>query len=358
MSRKTFDWKLSPEEVSFFKIFAYEKKNEGAPQVLWGWKRDLVENQKVYPYSRVIYFAADLDLDKNDTLFIKSAYFFLSSRAKDDEIASLARAIGKGNLGDYSLQVDVSKDKTYTEFSRITITLGTPTNYDKKTVERLLGRRPRIVINPPHIIPEWQFFDLTSFAPFALCVGSGLSTESGLPLLGEIHDVFDVDDFTANEFIFGAKDPMPSKLAKDVNREFAKFCQFTVDAIFAQPSSSHKIIADLYRKGIVKQVFTDNMDNILQKVDLPFTQTRISIFPDRFPVKFDHRVKSLLVVGVSVDRRDVIKQARLAGKTIIAINPVLGVAPHSRNIDYLAKRDLFFRGRAEEILPKIAEYFH
>ncbi len=95
------------------------------------------------------------------------------------------------------------------------------------------------------------------------------------------------------------------------------------------------------------------MDNILDKVNVAYTKTRQGIFPDRYTVKFDENVKALLIVGVAVDRRDVIKQARAAGLKIISINPVFGVAPHSRNMDYLTRGDLFFRERACEALPKI-----
>ena len=127
------------------------------------------------------------------------------------------------------------------------------------------------------------------------------------------------------------------------------------DAIKAQPSDSHKIIAGLYQKGIVRQVFTDNMDDILEKVNVPYTRTRQGIFPYRYPVEFDSDARSLLVIGVAVDRRDVIKQARARGLKIIAINPVYGVAPHSRNMDYLSHGDIFFREKACEALPKIIE---
>ena len=86
---------------------------------------------------------------------------------------------------------------------------------------------------------------------------------------------------------------------------------------------------------------------------MPYVRTRLSIFPDRFPAHFNQDVNSLLVVGVAVDRRDVIKQARAAGLKIIAINPVFEVAPHSRNMDYLKGGDIFYQRTAQEALPKI-----
>lgn len=380
-------WRLTEEEARFFTQISNENKKEGKPQVLWGWKRDLVVNKEVLPESRTVYFSADLGLDAKNTLFIKQAYFFLSSRAKEDEITALAKVIGaslsasdirlpstssgpeftegssvealkiSNTLGEYRLTTNVSPEPGYSGFLRLTIAIGKPTQYDTKAVNRLLWRRPRFIIEPPRIIPQWQSFDISSFAPFSLYCGSGLSTESGLPLLGTIHSMFHVDDPDANEFIFGAKDQLPTQLVQDVDDVFKTFCQFTVDAIHTKPSPSHEIIADFYRKGVIKQVFTDNMDHILRKVGVPYTQTRVSIFPDRFPVKFDPSVRTLLVIGVAVDRREVIKQARGRRIRIIAINPVLGVAPHSRNIDYLVRGDIFFKGTAGEILPKMAEHF-
>ncbi len=351
-------WRFTEEEARFFTEISNEHTKEKKPQVLWGWKRDLVVNKQQLPESRTVYFSADLDLDDSQTLFIKQAYFFLSSRAREDEITTLAKVIGQSRqLGEYRLTTNVSSELGYPGFSRLTITIGTPTSYDTKAVSRLLLRKPRLIIESPRIIPQWQSFNFSSFAPFALCCGSGLSTESGLPLLGTIHSLFYVDDLQENEFVFGAKDPLPAKLAADIGGVFRTFCQFTVDAIRVKPPPSHEIIADFWKKGIIKQVFTDNMDHVLQKVGVPYTQTRVSIFPDRFPVKFDPTVRTLLVIGVAVDRREVIKQARGKRMRIIAINPVFGVAPHSRNIDYLTKGDIFFKGKAGEVLPKIAKYF-
>ncbi len=351
-------WQLTDEEASLFAQISSENTKEGKPQVLWGWKRDLVVNKQPLPQSRTVYFSADLGLDKQNRLYIKRAYFFLSSRAKEDEIRVLAKAIGQSRtLGQYRLNTNVSAEPGYPGFLRLTIIIGKPTQYDTKAVSRLLWRKPRLIIEPPRIIPQWQSFDISSFAPFSLCCGSGLSTESGLPLLGTIHELFHVDNIASDEFIFGAKDELPAKLAADVDGQFRKFCQFTVDAIHANPSVSHEIIAELYKKGVVRQIFTDNMDHILRKAGVPSIQTRVSIFPDRFPVKFDPSVRTLLVIGVAVDRREVIKQARGKRMRIIAINPVLGVAPHSRNIDYLVRGDIFFKGTAGEVLPKMAEYF-
>lgn len=274
------------------------------------------------------------------------AFFFLSSRAETSQIKKLAEK-GKGVVK------EVIKDRDYLGYSRLIVKLGDETSYDKASVRRLLKRKPRLSIEPPKLIPESSNYDLSSLAPFVLCCGSGLSSESGLPFLGEIHNLFDLDDNEGDNFIFGASDNLPERLAENKDGEFRKYCQFTVDAVKAEPSDSHRLLANLFKKGYIKQIFTDNMDDLFAKVGLPYTQTRLSIFPDRFEADFDDRAKAILVVGVAVDRRQVVRQARRKGLKIIVVNPVYEVACKSRNLDYLYKGDIFFRGEAKEVLPKI-----
>lgn len=312
-------------------------------EFIWGWKRDLVKDGKQYPPSRTIYF--------------NGSYFYLSSRSALKEIASLYKQIGKSRkIGQFQLKSCIKSEPRYPGFARLVIEIGSPSKEDRQIVRRLLKRKPRLKIEPPKVILESSSFDISQYTPFVLYAGSGLSTESGLPLLGEVHQTFYVDDLEKGEFIFGIKDPLPKKLAQDISKVFALFDKFNHQAKLAKPSASHQIIKTLYQKGMIKQVLTDNMDDIFQKLGIPYTPTRLSIFPDRFPIVFDKTIKALLVIGVAVDRREVIKQARIQGLKIIAINPVLKVAPKSRNIDYLNDGDIFFKAKAREILPKIVSF--
>lgn len=347
-------WSLTSEEVDFFQQIAEERASEGRPQTLWGWKRDRVIEGRRYPESRTVYFSADLILDPLRSLSIGRAFLFLDTRAPDEEIGYLSRQVGESReLGIYPLTVWSWREREYPGYSRLRLEIGEPTAYDRQTVARRLKGKPRLSIEPPRLIPESQDYDLSEYAPFAAYLGSGLSAESGLPLLGSIHNLFEVDNPLTGELIFGAQDSLPRRLVTNVEEELKKFCQFTVGTISARPSESHSIIANLFQKEVLRQVFTDNMDDLLKKANVPFTQTRLSIFPDRFPVELDEGVKALLVVGVAVDRREVIKQVRGRGKKIIVINPVLEVAPHSRNMDYLRPGDIFFRETTGKTLPKI-----
>lgn len=344
---------LNSFEAKFFRKFEKERALEGKPQVLWGWKRDMIIDRVRYPESRTVYFSADLELNDSNQLYIKRPFFFLDTRAKREEIDRLRDVADVKKLNGYSVAISSWLEEKYTDYWRFRLEIGKPTDYDKKTLKRRLKGKPRSSIPKPKLVEEATEYNLSKYAPFALCAGSGLSAESNLPLLGEIHNLFEVDNKNTGKLIFGAEDGLPERLIDDVDNEFKKFCQFSVKVIKAVPSQSHYLLADLYRKGTIRQIFTDNMDDLFTKVDIPYTTTRLSIFPDRYPVKFDEKVKALLVVGVAVDRRDVIKQARYKGLKIIALNPVFDVAPHSRNMDYLCHGDIFFRKETHQALPEI-----
>ncbi len=340
------EWLLSKSETAHFNQLKERSAQEGKPMVLWGWKRDRVVGGQRQPESRTVYFSADLE-EQHGQIDITRAFFVLETRATGVDITALYAQIANKK------EVDVWEDTNHPVYWRLRMSVGDPTDYDIKTVNRRLKGKPKITISPPKLVPESYDYDISRLAPFALVAGSGLSSESGLPLLGTIHNLFEVDNFAGGELIFGAADNLPRRVSQNPEHEFREFCQFTIDAIRAQPSESHRLIADLYNKGIIRQVFTDNMDDILDKVNVPYIRTRQGIFPDKYPAEFEPKVRSLLVVGIAVDRRQVIRQARAAGLRIIVVNPILGVAPHSRNMDYMRRGDIFFKLKACEALPEI-----
>ncbi|KPJ70431.1 hypothetical protein AMJ51_01895, partial [Microgenomates bacterium DG_75] len=267
---------------------------------------------------------------------------------------SLIEKVGEEkDLQGYPMRVNAWEEKKYPRYSRLRLEIGEPTEYDRKTVARRLRGQPRLSIEQPKLIPVSSDYNISQYSPFATYCGSGLSAESGLPLLGKIHNLFEVDNSETGELVFGSQDGLPARLVADVETELRSLCQFTVDAVKAEPAESHRLLAELYRKGLLRQVLTDNMDDLFRKVDIPYTQTRQSIFPDRFPVEFDPEAESLLAIGVAVDRRRVIQQARRRGLKVVVVNPVYDVAPHSRNMDYLRPGDVFFRDEAREALPRI-----
>lgn len=347
------NWTLNAQERKHFYEVNQEKVKDGKPFVLWGWKRDKVVKGIQKPESRTIYFSADFGLD-NNLLYIKRAYFFLESRAEHKEIDYLYDKLDLGrNVEKYDIKIYKRKDASYHKYSRLRIEIGSPTDYDISSVKRRLKGKPRLWLDPPRIVPESTDYNLAKYAPFVVFCGSGVSAESGLPLLGSVHNLFEVDDRITGKLTFGKKDGIPNKVVEDPVNQFKKFCSLDVKALKVEPSQSHKLLADLYRKHVIRQVLTDNVDAILKKAGIPYVQTRLSIFPDRYHAKFDPKAKAMLVLGIAVDRRDVIKQARRKGLKIIVVNPVYDVAPHSRNMDYLRVGDVLFKDEAIKILPKI-----
>lgn len=348
------NWHLTKKEAFLFREILKEKKRDKKPFVVWGWKRDKVEAGVRFPESRTVYFSADLNINKNREVFIKRAFFYLDSTAKSSEVEKIYSILPKSKkLKKYTFSAKIKKDKKLSGYSRLVIRIGSRTKFDFQTIKRRLKGKPRLSIAPPRVITPQKKYDISKYGPFALYTGSGLSHESGLPLLAAIHKVFEVDDFKKNKLVFGIDDNLPKRIDGDIEEEFRNFCQFNIDAIKAKPAKSHELLAKLYKKGIVTQVLTDNVDDILRKVNVPYTQVRLNIFPERFKVEFDPKVKSLLVIGIAVDRREVIKQARHKKMKIISINPILGVAPYSRNMDYLTKGDILFKEKAKSALPKI-----
>ena len=196
-------WFLESNERDFFLEMARKRKIEEKPQVLWGWKRDKVIERVRYPESRTVYFSADLDLNDKGILFIKRAYFFLDTRAKTNEIVSLKNKVGKDKkIGSYDVKQTFWQKSKHLGYSRLRLEVGRATEYDEKTITRRLKGKPRLSIDPPRLVPETQDYDISKYAPFALCAGSGLSAESGLPLLGEIHNIFEVDNVETEKLIF------------------------------------------------------------------------------------------------------------------------------------------------------------
>ncbi len=347
------EWVLSPREEFYFDRLKERCLREGRPMVIWGWKRDKVVDHKRQPESRTVYFTADFKKSRG-CLAIERGYFFLETRAKVNEIENLRQRVQKSFRYDsWNKNVLFWPDRRFPGYARMRITIGEPTPYDISTLKRRLSGKPRLFIPEPQLVPECTDYNLSRFAPFALCAGSGLSSEAGLPLLGTIHNLFEVDNPQTGELVFGQEDHLPERVVNQTDKEFIRFCEFSIEVLRACPSDSHYRLAELCRKGIIRQVFTDNMDDLFDKVGISFIPTRLSIFPDRYSVRFDQEVKSLLIIGVAVDRRLVIRQARRSGLKIISINPVLGVAPHSRNMDYLRPGDLLFKEPANQALPKI-----
>jgi hypothetical protein len=162
-----------------------------------------------------------------------------------------------------------------------------------------------------------------------------------------MHDFFCLDDRLNNSFTFGVADQLPLWLAKDPEKTISNFCSLHTKALTAKPSTAQNIIAEMWRRGHIKQIFSDNVDNMLAKVKVPFERTRGSgVFNERHPTEF--KTKTLLVVGVAADRREIIKQARSRRMNVIVVDPCGRVSHGVQHHNFIKAKDHFVRLTAND----------
>jgi hypothetical protein len=168
-----------------------------------------------------------------------------------------------------------------------------------------------------------------------------------------MHLAFGVDNEACTQFAVGEEDMLPPRLAADLAEAIGSFCAVHVNALRAAPTNAMKTIADLRAAGLVGKVFTDNVDNLLAKVGVPFERTRGSgVFNEVYPADFAS--KRLIVIGVAADRRSLVKQARAARMEVVTVNPCAKVAPMVRHLDYIRPTDPFFNVTADVFFHSVA----
>lgn len=236
----------------------------------------------------------------------------------------------------------------------VSFAFGHPSDEDADRVSRLLQRRPRrkwVHGEMPVAITDVR--EAFRLFPVDAYVGSGLSYECGLPTLCQVHDAFCLDDHQAGSFTFGSADRLPDWLAADPEATILSFCNLGVMAVSAEPSRAQQTISDLFKSGSIRQVLSDNVDNMLCKVDVPFTRTRGSgVFNEKFPVEF--RTGTLLVVGIAADRRQIIAQARQKRMNVIVVDPCMKVSHGVQHLNYLRATDRFYRCTADTFFRELS----
>lgn len=315
--------------------------------VLWGWKRDASKQ------SRIVYYSGFLR-DNAKGITVENSFFFYKHRtdaeAAEKIILSLAasQSLIRTTIGESSLW----EWKSGEELSTVLFKIGTPGAGDVEKVTRLIKRRPRKEIQQAVFPPEARVAHTLEFFPVDLYAGSGVSYEAGLPTLCEVHDFFCLDNHAAKEFTLGLADFLPRWLAEDPVKTFTNFCYLHIKALSVKPTLAQKIIATLYEKGMIRKVFSDNVDNLLCKVRVPFERTRGSgVFNERFPARFQS--KTLLVVGVAADRRQLIQQARGQSMHIVVVDPYSKVSHGVQHLNYIKKSDIFCRVTAHQFFNEL-----
>lgn len=309
-------------------------------KILWGWKRD-IGRQK-----RMVYFSGNLDLDGSQ-VYLDNYYFAYLNTVDPEATPLLSEALrdAASRLGHGSRTQKLSIQRK-DEFDLVEFALGVPSEEDADRVRRLKMRRPRKSIRQPGFPPESSLEEISAMFPADLYVGSGLSYEAGLPTLCDMHDIFGVDSHTSHGFTVGSADILPEALLHEGEERLRKFCAVHTGAILAEPTFAMRRIAELQKQGLVGTIFTDNVDNLLSKAGAVFQRVRGSgVFNERYNARFTNR--SLIVVGVAADRRQIIRQARKHRMKVVVVNPCKKVSPNVTHLDYLRPTDTFFKVDAD-----------
>lgn len=318
----------------------------GNPRLIWGWKRD------VGNCSRAVYFGGDISAI-NTSIILARWYLYYRHRSDVAAIDAIAASIrDSANLAPYlrsfriGPQVDGRRD--------LRLELGTPDADDLDRIRRLQLRRPRRRFADIIMPPSLPLASLEDCFPADIYIGSGLSYEAGLPTLCDMHLAFGVDNEACTQFAVGAEDLLPARLATDLAGALGSFCAVHVGALPAEPTSAMRAIATLHKAGRIGRIFTDNVDNMLAKLAIPFERTRGSgVFNEVYPAVFQNR--RLIVVGVAADRRSLVRQARAKGIEVIVVNPCAKVAPMVRHLDYIRPTDPFFKVTADTFFAHATE---
>ncbi len=316
--------------------------------VLWGWKRDVgAQNRMVYYSARLV--RSNGGLGVTDSFFV---YRHRTTRAAARRVHHALPTLEQDRpafLG--PIVLETSEDRR-AGLQVVTFRAGTPAAEDRDRVRRLALRRPRASLGGPRLPSPTPPDAASSLLPADLYLGSGVSYEAGLPTLCDIHDAFSLDDHGRDTFTIGARDDLPERLAEQPEQTFAGFCHLHVLALGAQPTRAQRIVTDLHHRGLAPPILTDNVDNLLAKTGVPFTRTRGSgVFNERFPVEF--RTRTLIVVGVAADRREIVRQARARRMRIIVVNPCTRVSPRVQHLNYVRPADLFFRETADTFFSRL-----
>jgi hypothetical protein len=317
--------------------------------ILWGWKRDNGYS------SRLVFYSGRLARRRGNAVGVTDQHLLYVHRTTADvarDIASILDA-GRADIEAALGPLSVSVRAAAAGHAVVEARAGVIGPSDETLTRRLRRRRPRRAIAAvPATVPR-PLEGLARLLPADLYIGSGVSYEAGLPTLCEMHDAFCVDDPSGTRFAHGRDDQLPAELATGPTSTVSRFCQVHTGALTAEPTRAMRVIADLYASGLIGEIYTDNVDNLIAKTGAPFVRTRGSgVLNERCEVAPPS--PRLIVVGVAADRRDVVAQARARRRQVIVVNPCERVAPHVRHLTYLKESDVFFKTTADAFFGQLA----
>jgi hypothetical protein len=309
-------------------------------ELSWGWKRDL-DGQ-----SRAIFLAGMIKASQQE-LFLSDWSFFY--RSLYNEVPMVPR---EGHFGPFT----VRRKRCRTGQWQTQISTAILNEYHLAKLKLLLSRKPKNRIPTGDFPCPTAEIDISRYLPCVIYCGSGLSYEAGLLTLPELHQRFYVDDPNTGQICIGKKDPIPDLLLKNWKQTILSFLELDMHVLISNPSKAHLIIGQFYREGLFSRILTDNVDDLFEKVGVPYTRVRgDGITNQLYPIEFPRHCKCLLVVGVAADRRGIIGQARQAGLPIIIVNPVFRVSARSQNLSYMRKGDIFICNTADRFFERLKD---
>ena len=191
-----------------------------------------------------------------------------------------------------------------------------------------------------HVIQTVDLARLLRREPCSVLTGAGISLASGiLPFtgLGSLETYFRlVERFPGSAFDWVLH--RPSELASLAG-------SFQASVLTARPNRAHLALVALESMGVVKQIITSNFDALHQLAGSHCVK-EIGNGQD-WADGFCGRM--LLVTGVSHDEFGLVKAARASGMGVVILGPEVP--------EFVQESDLYLPGRAEAILPEVAEMF-
>jgi hypothetical protein len=199
---------------------------------------------------------------------------------------------------------------------------------------------------------------LKDYFPMQIELAGGASIELGIPPLNHLHTVYNVTNPQDKSFVFGNDNFLTDLIANPV-AFYEKAGVAYKTCILSEPNEVYRLLRMLYDKDLaVGDVITNNFDGLPSLVGLKEKYVRRYDEPKHYPkIDFDHRARSLLVIGNHADRRRVQKQARERGLKVIYVDPEMYVDyfgnPVSYPLENIQKEDILFHKTAVEFATEL-----
>ncbi|MEU4118956.1 hypothetical protein AB0F71_31240 [Kitasatospora sp. NPDC028055] len=204
--------------------------------------------------------------------------------------------------------------------------------------------------------------------PFVVEAGCGTSIEAGVPPLHWLHEVYRVTARTGDELTQGyaftmtpTRDILVKEVLTDTVRKIDDMVSMFRRLLKAEPTEAHRTLKTLYDAGhAVGPVATHNFDRLFARAGM--TEAFMRRYDEKTPpMDYPAEARSLLVIGLHADRREVQKRARERGLKVFFLDTE-GVTERGVHKEYLIEGarqgDVVVRSEAIPALGRLAELLH